>query len=121
MDIARTMRGNNSKWRNRAERPPACHRLRVAINQSWTWCVFIIVFCVAVTCQFVYQSHRALASARTDYERIHDRLMQEIPQLLEGRVDYFDTCLFAVIKAQVCLFLYCDCNYYYSFLEFVLQ
>lgn len=28
-------------------------------------------------------------------------MMLEIPQLLEGRVDYFDLCLFAVIKAQV--------------------
>lgn len=40
-------------------------------------------------------------TARNDYERVQERLMQEIPQLLDGRVEYFDTCLFAVLKAQV--------------------
>ena len=47
------------------------------------------------------QSHRAVATSRADYERVHDRLMLEVPQLLDNRVDYFDTCLSAVMKAQV--------------------
>lgn len=47
------------------------------------------------------QSQRAVTTARTDYERVHDRLMLEVPQLLEGRVEYFDVCLAAVMKAQV--------------------
>ena len=50
---------------------------------------------------FIVQSQRAVMSARTDYERVHDRLMQEIPQLLDGRVDFFDACLFAILRTQV--------------------
>lgn len=45
-------------------------------------------------------SQRAVSTARADYERVHDRLMLEVPQLLEGRVEYFDICLVAVMKAQ---------------------
>ena len=42
-----------------------------------------------------------MATARSDYERVHDRLMLEVPMLLENRVGYFDTCLVAIMKAQV--------------------
>ena len=38
-------------------------------------------------------------TARTDYERVHDRLMQEIPQLIDGRLEYFGACIIAVLKA----------------------
>ena len=55
----------------------------------------------AVMINIHIQSQRAVTTARADYERVHDRLMLEIPQLLEGRVDYFDVCLFAVMNAQV--------------------
>ena len=47
------------------------------------------------------QLTRALSSAKQDYERVHGRLMQEMPDLFEGRVEYFDLSLQAVIKAQV--------------------
>lgn len=47
------------------------------------------------------QMHRAVSSARSDYERVHSRVMAEMPELYDGRVAYFDLCLQAVIKAQV--------------------
>lgn len=47
------------------------------------------------------QLQRSLASAKADYERVHGRLMQDMPQLYENRLGYFDHCLHAVIKAQV--------------------
>jgi len=47
------------------------------------------------------QMHRAVSSARSDYERVHSRVMAEMPELYDGRVGYFDLCLQAVIKAQV--------------------
>ena len=47
------------------------------------------------------QLHRSLASSKADYERVHSRLMHDMPQLYENRVGYFDQCLQAVIKAQV--------------------
>lgn len=48
------------------------------------------------------QLTRAFSSAKQDYERVHSRMMQEMPELFEGRVEYFDLSLQAVIKAQVC-------------------
>ena len=47
------------------------------------------------------QLHRSLASAKADYERVHGRLMHDMPQLYDNRLGYFDQCLQAVIKAQV--------------------
>lgn len=45
--------------------------------------------------------HRAVSSARLDYERVQSRVMAEMPELFEGRVAYFDLCLQAVLKSQV--------------------
>ena len=47
------------------------------------------------------QMHRAVSSARLDYERVQSRVMAEMPELFEGRVAYFDLCLQAVLKSQV--------------------
>jgi hypothetical protein len=47
------------------------------------------------------QTHRSLSSSRADYDRIHQRMMQELPQVLDGRVSYFEHCLQAVIEARV--------------------
>ena len=44
---------------------------------------------------------RSLSSAKADYERVHGRVMHDMPQLYENRLGYFDHCLQAVIKAQV--------------------
>lgn len=52
-------------------------------------------------CDLTVQLTRALSSAKQDYERVHGRMMQEMPELYEGRVEYFDLSLQAVIKAQV--------------------
>jgi hypothetical protein len=46
-------------------------------------------------------THRSLSSSRADYDRIHQRMMQELPQVLDGRVSYFEHCLQAVIEARV--------------------
>lgn len=54
----------------------------------------------------VLQSQRAVTTARTDYERVHERLMSEVPQLLEGRIEYFDVCVMAVMNAQVIFYLF---------------
>lgn len=43
---------------------------------------------------------RSLASAKADYERVHGRLMHDMPKLYDNRLAYFDHCLQAVIKAQ---------------------
>lgn len=47
------------------------------------------------------QTHRSLTSSRADYDRIHQRMMQELPRVLDGRVNYFEHCLQAIIEAQV--------------------
>ena len=52
-------------------------------------------------CVCLLQTQRSVASAKADYERVHSRLMHDIPQLLDNRLGYFDQCLQAVIKAQV--------------------
>jgi hypothetical protein len=52
-------------------------------------------------------THRSLSSSRADYDRIHQRMMQELPRVLEGRVDYFEHCLQAIVEAQV--LYYRDC------------
>lgn len=49
----------------------------------------------------MYQSQRTVTTARADYERVHDRLMLEIPQLVDQRKSYFGACLQAVVNAQV--------------------
>lgn len=50
---------------------------------------------------FQTQTQRNLALSRADYDRIHQRMMQELPRVMEGRVAYFEHCLQAIIEAQV--------------------
>lgn len=52
------------------------------------------------------KTQRSLSSSRADYDRIHQRMMQELPQVLETRVCYFEHCLQAVIQAQVHTHIY---------------
>lgn len=42
-----------------------------------------------------------VSRAHSDYERVHDRIMLEVPQLLEVRASYLEVCLVAAVKAQV--------------------
>ena len=42
-----------------------------------------------------------VSRTRMDYERVHDRIMLEVPQLLEVRASYLEVCLMAAIRAQV--------------------
>lgn len=51
------------------------------------------------------QTQRKVASARSDYERVHHRLMQELPQLYEGRVEFFEPCVTATQQSAVWLSL----------------
>lgn len=73
---------------------------RKATTQSWTQ--------GAALQAKLEQTQRALSSARSDYDRVHSRMMQEMPELYEGRVGYFDLCLQAVIKSQA--LHYQDCS-----------
>ena len=50
---------------------------------------------------FQTQTQRNLSLSRADYDRIHQRMMQELPRVMEGRVAYFEHCLQAIIEAQV--------------------
>jgi hypothetical protein len=52
-------------------------------------------------------TQRNLSLSRADYDRIHQRMMQELPKVMEGRVGYFEHCLQAIIEAQV--LYYHDC------------
>ena len=55
---------------------------------------------------FILQTQRKLASKKSEYERINERLMTEMPQLYDGRIDFFEPCVTAVIQSQVCV---CGC------------
>ena len=54
----------------------------------------------------VLQTQRKVASAKSEYEKIHQRLMNELPQLYEKRIDLFDPCLTAMMSSQVCRLSY---------------
>eukprot|EP00731_Ephydatia_muelleri_P020594 Em0013g321a len=53
-------------------------------------------------------AQRAVLTARAEYERIHSRLMYEVPELCEQRVGYYETCLRASIKAQALYYHQCS-------------
>lgn len=53
-------------------------------------------------------TQRAVSTARADYERIHSRLMFEVPELCEQRVTYYETCMRATIKAQALYYHQCS-------------
>ena len=42
-----------------------------------------------------------VSRARADYERVHDRIMLEVPQLLDVRASFLEVCLVAAVRAQV--------------------
>lgn len=46
-------------------------------------------------------SRKSVLSARDDFETQNSNLMEDLPKLIEGRVDYFQPSLEALIKAQV--------------------
>lgn len=46
-------------------------------------------------------TQRKLASKKSEYERINERLMTEMPQLYDGRIDFFEPCVTAVIQSQL--------------------
>ena len=49
----------------------------------------------------LFQSKKALAIAKEDYDRQNDALMEDMPRLYEGRTDYFQPSFQALIKSQV--------------------
>ena len=57
------------------------------------------------------QAQRAVSTARGDYERIHSRLMYEVPELCEQRVGYYETCVRASIKAQALYYHQCSLTF----------
>ena len=44
-----------------------------------------------------------LALAKDDFETQNSQLSEDLPKLYESRIDYFQPCLEALIKAQVTL------------------
>ena len=54
------------------------------------------------------QAQRAVSTARADYERIHSRLMYEVPQLCDQRVAYYETCMKASIRSQALYYHHCS-------------
>lgn len=49
-----------------------------------------------------------LAKCKPEFERLDLQLNQEIPQLYEGRIDYFEPCFEALIKSQMQYYECCD-------------
>lgn len=47
------------------------------------------------------QAQRKVSSARSDYERVQQRLMVELPQVYQGRVDFFEPCVTAALQSEV--------------------
>ena len=62
----------------------------IILCSNWALCLF---------CHS--QTQRKLASRKADYERVHDRLMHDLPKLYDGRVDFFEPCLVAMVQSQV--------------------
>ena len=44
-----------------------------------------------------------MASAKEEFDVQNRLLMEDLPKLYEGRLDYFEPCLLSLIKAQVWL------------------
>lgn len=44
---------------------------------------------------------KGLATAKETFEKLNNELMKELPEFFEGRLDYFQPCFEALIKAQV--------------------
>ena len=55
---------------------------------------------------FPYQCKRALGAAKDDYDNHNISMMEDMPKLYEGRIDYLTPSFQALIKAQVSLTRY---------------
>ena len=114
--FVRSMRDSRLSWKGKDARSP--DQLHQALpHPDWRWCVGVLFLCVGCDSYVGYvvllsyvcvggvfsqsQVTGTLTRARSDYERIHDQLMLEVPQLVEVKGSYLDLCLLAVIRAQV--------------------
>lgn len=50
---------------------------------------------------FSIKAKKGLATAKETFEKLNNELMKELPEFFEGRLDYFQPCFEALIKAQV--------------------
>jgi chromosome segregation ATPase len=53
-------------------------------------------------------TQRELEKCKLEFEGLDSQLNQEIPQLYEGRIDYFEPCFEALIKSQMRYYEHCD-------------
>ncbi len=56
---------------------------------------------VLIPDHFIRQGKKALVAAQEDYARQNSALMEGMPKLYEGRIDYFQPSFQALIKSQV--------------------
>lgn len=49
----------------------------------------------------ISQTQRKVSSARSEFDKINEHLMSELPQLYERRVDLFEPCLKAMMSSKV--------------------
>ena len=59
--------------------------------------IYYILWSLCLT----FQSKKMLALAKDDFETQNSQLSEDLPKLYESRIDYFQPCLEALIKAQV--------------------
>lgn len=50
---------------------------------------------------FSFQAKKGLEAAKESFDKFNNELMKELPEFFEGRLDYFQPCFEALIKAQV--------------------
>ncbi|XP_030841170.1 bridging integrator 3 [Strongylocentrotus purpuratus] len=53
------------------------------------------------------QSKKTLDAAKEEYEKVHQELMEGMPNFFEARINYFQPCFEALIKAQVQYYTEC--------------
>ncbi|XP_065882969.1 bridging integrator 3 homolog [Dysidea avara] len=52
-------------------------------------------------------TQRAVTASKTEYENVHQRLMEEMPKLHHGRLSYYTPCLKSAIQSQQLYYFQC--------------
>ena len=60
-------------------------------------CLFICIISISL------QTKKALESAKDDFNNQNQALKEDLPKLLEGKIDYFQPSFEALIRSQVCV------------------
>ncbi len=67
------------------------------------YCIYdsVLLYLCDSACGCFLQSRRALLVAKGEYDEVNTPLMEDLPQLYDQRVDYFQPTFQALIRAQV--------------------